>query len=203
MIGFWLMFGGIFFIVGFILTVAFVGVGILDAGFGTGFAGVFLLIPVACMLAGLGVLIYAFKLIIRKKDISKKGIRYQAKIYGYAEDKSLVVNGEFTMNVKVRFFDSNHIEREAILPTNFPKNSNMYAIGMTIDIFEYNGEFDFDKSSLRYEHIPGEEELMDDKPINPGEQKLTAVECPNCGASFNAAEGYSNKCPYCGGYINV
>ena len=30
-----------------------------------------------------------------------------------------------------------------------------------------------------------------------------ALTCPNCGASFQAAAGYSSKCPYCGGYLNV
>ncbi len=195
MIMFLLVFGGIFFFVGFVITVAFVGLG--------SELSILILFPAAFMLAGLGVLIYAFILMKRKKDISRKGTRYQAKIYGYVEDTSLVVNGEFTMNVKVHFFDNNHVEREAILVTNFPKNSNMFGIGMTIDIFEYKGNFDYDKASLRYERIAGEEELMDDKPINPAEQKLTAIVCPNCGASFNAVAGYSNKCPYCSGYINA
>lgn len=197
------IFGGIFFFVGFLLTFMFALFGFMFAGFGSPLSFLFILFPAAFMLIGLGVLIYAFILLKRKKDISKKGTKYQAKIYGYAEDKSIVVNGEFTMNLKVRFFDRNHIEREAILTTNFPKNSNMYGIGMTVDIFEYKGTFSFDKDSLRYEHIAGEEELMDDKPINPEEQKFVAIQCPTCGASFNAVAGYSNKCPYCSGYINA
>ncbi len=203
MIMFLLVFGGIFFFVGLAVMIGCLGFGVVGAQFGFGFSNLIVLFPMLFMLLGLIVLLYAFVLIKRKKDISKKGTRYQAKIYGYVEDKSLVVNGDFTMNLKVHFFDDNRVEREAILVTNFPKNSDMYGIGMTIDIFEYNGKFDFDKASLRYEHIAGEEELMDDKPINPDEQQFTAVTCPYCGASFNAVADYSNKCPYCNGYINA
>ena len=51
--------------------------------------------------------------------------------------------------------------------------------------------------------LPGEEELMDDKPVDPMQLKMVAVSCPNCGSSFQAATGYSSKCPYCGSYINA
>ncbi len=200
MISFWFLFGGIFFLVGLIITVVFAGIFSMMPG--SGF-GTFLILPVAFMLLGLGVLIHAFRLMIRKRNVSKKGTRYPAKIYGYVEDTSYTVNDAYTVNVKVRFFDRDQIEREAILATNFPKNSDMYGIGMTIDIFEYQGQYDYDRNSLRYERIPGEEELMDDKPVAPAEASLTAVSCPNCGASFSAMKGYANKCPYCGGYLNV
>ena len=32
---------------------------------------------------------------------------------------------------------------------------------------------------------------------------MTAVQCPNCGASYQAAAGYTGRCPYCGSYHNV
>lgn len=51
--------------------------------------------------------------------------------------------------------------------------------------------------------LPGEDELMDDKPVAPDKLQIVAVTCPNCGSNFQAATGYSSKCPYCGGYINV
>ena len=114
-----------------------------------------------------------------------------------------MLNGTFTLNVKVHYFDKAHIEREAILPTGFARGSNLYPIGMTIDIYEYRGKFGFDPKSVRAEILPGEEELMDDKPVNPDQVQLVAVTCPNCGSSFQAATGYSSKCPYCGSYLNV
>ncbi len=200
MITFWLLFGGIFFGVGFAITAAFAAFSLAMPGFGF---GMFILFPMAFMLGGLGVLIYAFYLIRRKKEVSRKGTRYKAKIYGYVEDTSYTVNGQFTMNLKVRFFDRNHVEREAVLATNFPKNSDMYGIGMTIDIYEYEGRYDYVKDSIRYERIYGEEELMDNKPIAPEEQTFVAIRCPGCGASFQGVKGYTSKCPYCDGYIDA
>ena len=138
-----------------------------------------------------------------KKKIEKQGRRFPAKIYGYVDNTSYTVNNSYTVNVKVHYFDERHVEREAILPTGFPQGSGMYPIGMTIDIFEYQGKFSYDPNSVRNEVLPGEDELMDDKPVAPDKLQLVAVTCPNCGSNFQAATGYSSKCPYCGGYINV
>lgn len=197
---FWFLFGGIFFFVGFAISAAFIGFSFVMPGFGFGF---FTLFPLSFMLFGLGVLIYAFRLRRKKKDVSRRGRRYQAKIYGYVEDKSFTLNGDYTVNLKVHFFDYQHVEREAVIVTNFPKNSDMYGIGMTIDIFEYEGRYDYDKKSLRYSHIEGEEELMDDHPILPEQQSFVAVICPGCGASFKALRGYASRCPYCDRYLNA
>ena len=41
------------------------------------------------------------------------------------------------------------------------------------------------------------------RPVEPEKLNLIAVNCPNCGSSFQAAKGYASKCPYCGGYINA
>ena len=107
------------------------------------------------------------------------------------------------MDTIVHYFDSYHVEREAIIPTGFTRGAGMYPIGLTIDIFEYNGKYGYDPDSVRDERLPGEEELMDDKPVAPDQLRLVAVRCPNCGSSFRAATGYSSKCPYCGNYLNV
>ena len=56
---------------------------------------------------------------------------------------------------------------------------------------------------IRDEILPGEQELMDDKPVDPSKLRMTAVQCPNCGASYQAAAGYTGRCPYCGSYHNV
>ena len=142
-------------------------------------------------------------LVHNKKMIVKKGVRYPAKIYGYTENTSVRVNNTYMMDTIVHYFDSYHVEREAIIPTGFTRGAGMYPIGLTIDIFEYNGKYGYDPDSVRDERLPGEEELMDNKPVAPDKLRLVAVRCPNCGSSFRAATGYSSKCPYCGSYMNV
>lgn len=103
----------------------------------------------------------------------------------------------------VHYFDKNQIEREAVIPTAFEKGSGAYPIGMTMDIYEYQGRYGFDPGSVRDEILPGEQELMDDKPVDPSKLRMTAVQCPNCGASYQAAAGYTGRCPYCGSYHDV
>lgn len=192
-----------------ILGAAFIGVGGMVGGI---FALVFqdtdekgfLLIPLFFVILGLCFIAGVIVSRAKKKAIITKGKKYSGKIYGYISNTSVVVNGEFTMDTKVRYFDENGIEREAIIPTGFSKGAGSgYPIGMTIDIYELNGKYNFDPKSVRSEVLFREQELMDDKPIDPGKLNIKAVDCPNCGASFEAADGYSNKCPYCGSFINA
>ena len=70
-------------------------------------------------------------------------------------------------------------------------------------IFEYQGKYEYDPSSVRYEILPGEQELMDNKPVDPSQLHMIAVTCPNCGASYKKAAGYAEKCPYCVSYQNT
>ena len=91
-----------------------------------------------------------------------------------------MVNGRFPVNVIVHYFDKNQIEREAVIPTAFEKGASTYPIGMTMDIYEYQGKY-----------------------VDPSKLRMTAVQCPNCGASYQAAAGYTGRCPYCGSYHNV
>lgn len=193
-----LFIGGMFAAIGAMVSIVFIGV-----SSATGESGVFVVIPLGFVFIGLGFIIGVIISIVNKKIIVKRGNKYVAKIYGYVDNTSFLENGEFTQNVKVHYFDRMHIEREAILPTSFAKGSNLYPIGMTIDIYEYHGKFGFDPKSVRGEILPGEEELMDDKPVSPNQVQLVAVTCPNCGSSFQAAAGYSSKCPYCESYLNV
>ena len=186
--------GAAFSGVGTIITIVFAGVGM---------GGVFLTLPIFFILLGISFIVGVFCSLSQKKIIEKQGRRFPAKIYGYVDNTSYTVNNSYTVNVKVHYFDERHVEREAILPTGFPQGSGMYPIGMTIDIFEYQGKFSYDPNSVRNEVLPGEDELMDDKPVAPDKLQLVAVTCPNCGSNFQAATGYSSKCPYCGGYINV
>lgn len=196
-----LFMGGIFFGVGLVTTTIFSSVS--DMFPGRSGAGAFIMIPLLFTLIGAIILGFAVREIIRKSNVRKKGTRYPAKVYGYVDDTSFVVNGQYTVNIKVRFFDSNNFIREAIIPTQFNRNSSMYGIGMTIDIFEYNGRFSWDKKSARFEKLPNENQLMDERPVNPDEINLIAVTCPYCGANFKATSGYTNRCPYCDGYINA
>ncbi len=168
-----------------------------------GVSWVFVAIPIFFAVLGISFILGVVVSISGRKKIVKKGHRYAAKIYSYVDNTTYTVNGQFTVNIKVHYFDKNHVEREAIIPTAFEKGSGIYPIGMTIDIFEYQGRFDFDPSSVRNETLPDEAELMDDKPVSPEQLRLIAVSCPNCGSNFQAAAGYSSKCPYCGGYVNT
>ena len=162
----------------------------------SGIAAVFLILGI-CFIAA--VLFGQHK----KSLIVKNGIRYAAKIYGYVENTAYMVNGRFPVNVIVHYFDKNQIEREAVIPTAFEKGASTYPIGMTMDIYEYQGKYGWDPDSVRDEILPGEQELMDDKPVDPSKLRMTAVQCPNCGASYQAAAGYTGRCPYCGSYHNV
>ena len=90
-----------------------------------------------------------------------------------------------------------------ILPTSFCQGASQYPLGMTIDILEYQRKYEYDPSSVRYEILPGEQELMDNKPVEPSLLHMISVICPNCGASYKKAAGYAEKCPYCGRYQNT
>ncbi len=163
----------------------------------------FVMIPLLFVIIGIVLVVIAARMILKARAVIKKGKRYPAKIYGYVEDTSVTINDRYPTNVIVHFFDENHVEREAVIPTSIPSGTGGYAIGMTMDIFEYRGKFSWDKQSVRFEELPGEAELMDDKPIAPDETHLIAVTCPTCGASYQAVKNYSNKCPYCGHYQNI
>lgn len=136
-------------------------------------------------------------------SILNKGTKYVGKIYSYSDDTSVIVNGQYRVNIKVRYFDKQGIEREALVPTKFIRGNSDFPIGSTIDIYEYNGKYTWGKGSVRYETIPREEELMDDKPIEPSGVSLVAVTCQNCGVSFTGAKGYASRCPYCGAATNI
>ncbi|MCQ2534725.1 MAG: hypothetical protein MJ172_09190 [Clostridia bacterium] len=55
----------------------------------------------------------------KNKSICQNGTKYTGKIYGYTDDTSVLVNGQYRVNIKVHYFDKNGIEREAIIPTKF------------------------------------------------------------------------------------
>lgn len=166
-------------------------------------AGPFLLIPMLFVVLGLAFIGSVFYLKGRGKRIRKHGRRYEAKIYGYVRDHSIMVNGSYPVNVKVHYFDEHYVEKEAIIPTQFTAGSGEYAIGMTMDIYEYQGKYSWDPASVSNKILAGEEELMDDKPVEPEKLSLIAVTCNHCGSSFKSAKGYAGKCPYCGNYINI
>lgn len=194
-----LIVGTVFTAMGSIFTIMFLGMRSIFSDNLTPF----LLLPLLFVVLGLSFIIGVAATIRRQALIRKKGTRYAAKIYGYVENTSYRINRRFPLNTKVHYFDGNHIEREAIIPTNFSQGASLYPLGMTIDIFEYQGKFSFDPASLRNEILPGEQELMDNKPVDPSSLHLTAVACPNCGASYEAAAGYVSHCPYCGSYQNL
>ncbi|MDO4615670.1 MAG: hypothetical protein Q4B15_08575 [Lachnospiraceae bacterium] len=188
--------GIVFAIFGLFFLALFLGIGIA-------FWGAFVLLPIFFIVIGLGLMSIKIVHDFRLRNIRKKGKKYPAKVYGYAENKSFVVNDSYPINVKVHFFDDRHVEREVVLPTSITDTSKLFPVGMTIDIFEYNGKYSYDEASLRHERIDFEEELMDDTPIAPEDKHLISIKCKQCGASYQAAQGYSSRCPYCGSYTDV
>lgn len=193
-----LIMGAAFAAVGIMVAAVFASVGMASGGMGA-----FLLLPVFFVVLGICFIAAVLSGMHKKSIIVKKGTRYAAKIYSYTENTAYTVNGRFPVNVVVRYFDRNQIIRETVIPTAFEKGSGDYPIGMTIDIYEYQGKYGFDPKSVRNETLSGEQELMDDKPVDPSKLRMKAVQCPNCGASYQAAAGYTGKCPYCGSYYNV
>jgi len=182
--------------IGLFMTVLFM--------FAFGEIGVFILIPLMFVVIGLCFIVTILVMLHNQKMIRVHGEKYAAKIYGYVQNTSYRVNDQFTWNVKVHYFDNYGIEREVILPTSISRGADsMFPIGMTIDIYEYNGKYSYDPASVRGERLRREEELMDNKSIDPEQLHLIAVRCSNCGASYKAATGYASRCPYCGGYQNV
>lgn len=167
--------------------------------------GVYLFICVF-LLIGIVALSIAFAIpisrMIKMRSYVENGSHFLAKVYGYTDDTSIVVNGSFLINIIVHYFDKNSVEREVILETKLD-SSKLPPIGYTIDIWEYNGKYAFDIESCRMEQIKGEEELMDDKPIAPADLHYVSMTCMGCGASYKAVAGYSNKCPFCGKYTDA
>lgn len=192
--------GAAFAGIGLVFTIVFGSVLPMMPGSGS---MVMIVIPIFFIIIGLSFVIFVLTAVSKKKEVEKKGKKYPAKIYGYVENTSVRVNSSYLIDTKVHYFDEKHIEREVIIPTGFNRGSSQYPIGMTIDIYEYNGKYSFDPKSVRDEILPGENELMDDKPIEPERITNVAVECKNCGATFQAVKGYTERCPYCGSIYNI
>lgn len=185
--------GGMFLLIGGGISAVFIPIFGMPIGF----------FPLIFVFIGLGILAIPVVAIMREKKIKNAGKQYAAKICGYVEDSSITVNGQYPINTKVRFFDDAHTIREAVLPTRFPKGSTTYPIGATIEIFEYEGKYSFDANSVSTAKIIGEEQLMDNRPLEPEKIDYIAAECPHCGASFKAMKGYTGRCPYCDSYIDA
>ena len=185
-----MLMGSFFTILGTILTIVFLPIGMAW-------------IPLLFVIIGLAMICSVYLTIQKAKNIVEKGKKYTGKIYGYVENRAYLVNDSYTYNTRVRYFDEKGTKREAIINTAFPKGDGTYPIGMTMDISEYNGTWGFDTHSVRNEGIYHEKELMENKPIEPDLLNMVAIQCPNCGASFQAAAGYAEKCPYCDTYINA
>ena len=120
-----------------IIGAAYIAIGITVFVFlaGFGVAGSFTALPLLFVVLGIAFVAGVMVNMAKKKKIVAKGHKYAAKIYGYVDNTAYVVNGSYTVNVKVHYFDEKHVEKEAIIPTAFDKGSGMYPIGMTIDIF--------------------------------------------------------------------
>ena len=195
-----LIVGGAFAGIGAVLTMIFGSIGMVFRPMSA-----FLALPLFFLILGICFIAAVLFGQHKKSLIVKNGIRYAAKIYGYVENTAYMVNGRFPVNVIVHYFDKNQIEREAVIPTAFEKGASTYPIGMTMDIYEYQGKYGWDPDSVR-EQIRTEIARIEAGIRWTGGRKklrLTIGGPPNCGASYQAAAGYTGRCPYCGSYHNV
>ena len=190
--------GGIFTGIGTLVTAMFV----IVVKLAPEFSGM-IWIPLFFVIIGISILIGVYMAVQSARNVVRKGKKYTGKIFGYTENTAYTINNSYTYNTRVRYFDERGTRREAVINTAFTRGDGSYPIGMTIDIYEYKGKWGFDKDSVRNEAVYREQELMDNKPVEPELLNMVAVQCPHCGASFQAASGYSEQCPYCGSYINV
>ncbi len=159
--------------------------------------GLWALFPLFFVVLGLCFIIPGIIDVTRTRKIIKNGKRIPAKICGYVEDKSVVINGGYAVNTVVRYFDNYRRVKETVIETGFQHGSNAYPIGMTVDLYEYDGKISWNRDSVRQETLFDERELMDGFEDN-SDGEVIAVECPKCGASFCATKGFANMCPYCG-----
>lgn len=192
---FFLVFGVGFFLFGLLFFVLGIALGPMMF--------VFNIVGLIFMLIGGGFIFYKIKSMRDESNIRNHGTKFTGKIYSYVDDTSVMVNGQYRVNIKVHYFDNNGIEREALVPTKFTRGNGDFPIGSTIDILEYKGRYTWVKNSVRFETLYREEELMDDKPIDPTEINIVGVSCQNCGANFSGAKGYVTRCPYCGAPTNL
>ena len=187
--------GGIFLVVGCSIFAAFI--------INIEIFGAMVLIPLIFVVLGICFIVPGITSTVRQKKIMRLGKKYPAKIYDYTEDTSATVNGTFPVNTVVHYFDDEGRECERILETGFVRGSNAYPLGMTVDVYEYNGRIGWDKNSVRSEMLPDEEELMDNRPVTGAGEEVIVIECSGCGATFAATKGFVSKCPYCGRLMNA
>lgn len=138
----------------------------------------------------------------KNRKIIESGKRISAKIYGYVEDKHVVINGGYAVNTLVRYFDDFRRTKGAVIETGFVHGSNAYPIGMTVDIYMLDGRIGWDAASVRQETLFEERVLMDRTLEAGADDEVIAVECPKCGGLFCTIEGYADRCPYCKEDIN-
>lgn len=161
------------------------------------------LLPLVFVFLGAAFVIYVAWQRAGQARVRARGTRHAAKIYGYVDDTSFTVNDAYPQNLRVRYFDERGQRREVVVPTRFARGDTRYPIGATVDIFEHKGDVSWDPASVRPEQLAREDELMDDRPVEPDQLHIVAVTCPHCGPSFQVAEGYASTCPYCGQAVNA
>lgn len=158
-------------------------------------------IPGVFFVVGAIFLIYALVPIAKRNKIKKNGKKYYAKICGYSDNTMVTINGSFTVDLIVRYFNQQGGIIETVLPTTLQRGATRnFPLGHTIDIYELNGNYAWDAKSVREVVIKGEERLMN---YEPGKIKMVPVECKHCGASFMSQDNRTGQCPYCGTYIAV
>lgn len=189
---FFRIFGAFFMILGAVLSAI---MGFAIGGGGLIFGVLFILIGGLFFFLGQSAL-------QRKAKVLEEGKRYRGKIYAYRPDHSIKINDAPAVSVVVRYFDDKGDEREAVCPTG-SNDVSIFPVGASVTFAVHEGRYAVDDTSVGVDKLEREEELMDDRLATAEHAHLIAVGCKNCGASYQAVEGYSNRCPYCGTYAEA
>ena len=188
--------GGIFAFLGLFAFVAgiykMIATGDILYNLMTVLAGVFVIF------VGVALCYPSLKLASKRKTILKKGREYTGKIHSYVYDKTYFMDGNFLVNLMVRYFDPDGQKCEALVVTRADSKSNKFPLRSTIKIREYKGEFAYVPGSISHTKIEGEDNLMTGSAFAPGSYHLIAKSCSGCGASYTVASSKIRRCPYCG-----
>ena len=132
-----------------------------------------------------------------EKNIIENGYVIKGKIFDYAPDSSLTMNGSPVISLRVRYFDKDEIH-EVLVPTGRP-DTWLFPRGKTVSVSILDGAAALIDNSVSDEKLAGEDLLMNPD-MNYSESGLSTKgkKCPSCGSNLFIPQGMSVICPYCG-----
>ncbi|MDO4533302.1 MAG: zinc ribbon domain-containing protein [Coriobacteriia bacterium] len=134
-------------------------------------------------------------------DVLAEGAAYLGKIFDYAPDYQILMNGQPCITLVVRYFMNGQI-REARVNTG-EVTAARYPRGATVAIRVLNDMAAIVPGSVSSTTIERENDLMNPDFDPSGMASSVGVSCPNCGANIVVPLGMSRFCPYCDTKVSV